>query len=125
MEATHQLGIEKSYSPVFQIDENFDIHTHRLIDQETSLSMLEFLQRVSRYLEQEADVAERRSHLPHIGLAPKEKEHNNILGVLQGCSVPVVLRPKGEREAVCYQLISEAGIYSLVKRYYSRRSMHP
>ncbi|RDW56341.1 hypothetical protein BP5796_13252 [Coleophoma crateriformis] len=48
------------------------------------------------------------------GLTPKEAQRGDIIGVLFGCSVPIVFRQQGSGDATYFEVIGECFIYGMM-----------
>ena len=91
-----------------------DIHIDRLLDQEKSSSMTEFLRRVSTVVWNKRLFLSYGKYKYRFGLAPNAVEVNDIICILLGCSVPVVIRKHGEGAEQYYKFIGEAYIYGMM-----------
>ncbi|MCJ1474211.1 hypothetical protein MMC13_002869 [Lambiella insularis] len=91
-----------------------DVHTNRLIDQQKSSAMVEFLQRVSNVIWNKRLFLAKGNFKHRFGLAPTDARPDDLICVLLGCSVPVVLRQHGEGSERYYEFVGEAYVYGMM-----------
>jgi hypothetical protein len=97
-----------------QLTPNGDINTNRLIaecEAESAL-VVEFLQRVQSVIWNRKFLVSKDNSW--IGLAPMAAEVGDVICILDGCSVPVVLRPQSVDKKRFFQLVGECYVHGLM-----------
>jgi hypothetical protein len=93
-----------------------NINTNRLIAESEALSLhiiIDFLQRVQSVIWNRKFLVS--EHKGWIGLAPTASQVGDFICILYGCTVPVVLRPKKDRDGTLFfQLVGESYVHSIM-----------